>query len=151
MGFFDFFEDYTTDSYKAKEEGYEYAEGNRYYKEPRPQPQESTSRPFDKETAARRGKQITQALKSVSRGDPWGLISAILDLETKLPNRFPKRTVGSRMPYGKRSYAKRRTAYRPRARKVYRKKPVSYGRRRTYGRKPNPSLNLIWKAMQSRM
>lgn len=150
MGLFDFFEDYTTDSYKAKEEGYDYAEGNRYYKTPR---SESESEPFDKQTAARRGKQLTQALKSVSKGDPWGLISAILDLETNLPNRFPKRTVGSRMPYGKRSYSKRRTAYRPRARKMHRKKPVSYGRRRTYAprRKSNPSLNLIWKAMRSTM
>lgn len=101
---------------------------------------------------AQRGKQIASAVKAAARGDVLGVVTAALGLAAPPAKLYGKRTIGTRMPYGKRSYSKRRTAYRPRTRKVYRKKPVSYGRRRTYPRrKSNPSLSLIWKAMQSKM
>lgn len=104
---------------------------------------------LSKEEIARRGKQLASALGSVAKGDVAGVVKAILDMELPLPNKYPKRTVGTRMPYGKRSYGRRRTyAPRPR-RKVYRKKSMSYRRpRRTSG---STTTKLIWKAMQGHL
>lgn len=67
----------------------------------------------------------------------------------------PRRPTGpavrkrSNMAYGtrrKRAYTPRRRAYSKKSRKVYRKKPVS-GRRNA----SNTTMNLIWKAMKSRI
>lgn len=143
--FYKYWDDSVQDSYTAKEAGYKEWDPStgRYYKD-KPKPSV-----LNKEEIARRGKQLASALGSAAKGDVAGVLRAVLDLELPLPNKYPKRTLGTRMAYGKRSYGRRRTyAPRPR-RKVYRKKPVSYRRpRRTPG---SNTTRLIWKAMQGHL
>lgn len=111
---------------------------------------------------------IENAGDSVIRGNPYAFNAAVNALPISATEKAalkaaygmvtskslrqrsgPRVTKRTTMPYGtrrKRSYYPRRRAYSKKARSVYRKKPVSKKRNASAA-----TMNLIWKAMKSRM